>query len=272
VVIGLDSGADNYLREPVEPAILIATIRAVLRAREAEEALIRSNEQLRRFAYVVSHELQEPLRMVKSYTQLLAARYRGKLDEEADDFIAYAVQGVDRMSSFIRDMLSYSQVAEAGLELKATTYKAVLEWSLLELDVAIRESGAEITYGPLPAVTCDPMRLSQVFNNLISNAIKYRGDQPPKIHIEAVDQDDMWLLSVRDNGIGIDPKYATSVFTLFKRLHGREKPGTGVGLAICKEIVENHGGEIWVESQPGQGSTFFFTIPKRVVAQAQAVQ
>jgi signal transduction histidine kinase len=272
VVTGLNSGADNYLREPVEPTILIATIRAVLRAREAEEALIRSNEQLRRFAYVVSHELQEPLRMVKSYTQLLAARYQGKLDKEADDFITYAVQGANRMEMFIRDMLSYSQVAEAGLDLKQTTCKAVLDWSLLELDGAIKESGAAITYDQLPVLTCDPIRLSQVFNNLIGNAIKYRSENSPKIHIGATDQDDMWRLSVSDNGIGIDPRYANTVFTLFKRLHGRDKPGTGVGLAICKQIVENHGGEIWVESQPGQGSTFYFTIPKIAVAQAQSVQ
>jgi signal transduction histidine kinase len=262
VVTGLESGADNYLREPVEPTVLIATVRALLRAREAEEALIRSNEQLRRFAYVVSHELQEPLRMVKSYTQLLAARYQGSLDKEADEFIAYSVQGATRMETFIRDMLSYSQAAEAGLELKSTACKSVLEWSLLELEAMIRESGSEITQDVLPVVMCDPMRLAQVFNNLIANAIKYKGEHPPKIHIAATEQDQMWRLSVSDNGIGIDPLYAPTVFTLFKRLHGRERSGSGVGLAICKEIIENHGGQIWVESQPEQGSTFYFTLPK----------
>jgi signal transduction histidine kinase len=268
VVTGLESGADNYLREPLDPAILIATVRAVLRAREAEEALVRSNEQLRRFAYVVSHELQEPLRMVKSYTQLLASRYHGKLDKDADDFMTYSIQGVNRMESFIRDMLSYSQAAEAGLEMKATTAKAVLDWSLLELDSIIRESGAEVTIGTLPVITCDPSRLAQVFNNLIGNAIKYRAEAPPRIEIAAVDQDDMWRFSVKDNGVGIDPKYASTVFALFKRLHGRETPGSGVGLAICKQIIENHGGEIWVESQAGHGSTFYFTIPKRMAEHA----
>jgi light-regulated signal transduction histidine kinase (bacteriophytochrome) len=270
VVTGLESGADNYLREPLDPAILIATVRAFLRAREAEEALVRSNEQLRRFAYVVSHELQEPLRMVKSYTQLLASRYEGKLDKDADDYIAYSIQGVNRMESFIRDMLSYSQAAEAGLQVKPTTCKAVLDWSLLELDRVIRESGAEITFDPLPAIMCDPMRLAQVFNNLIGNAIKYKGEGTPRIHIAATDQEDMWRLSVSDNGIGIDPRYASTIFTLFKRLHGRETPGSGVGLAICKQIVENHGGEIWVESQAGQGSTFYFTLPKRNAEPANA--
>jgi signal transduction histidine kinase len=264
VVTGLESGADNYLREPVDPTVLVATVRALLRAREAEEVLIRSNEQLRRFAYVVSHELQEPLRMVKSYTQLLAARYKGQLDKEADDFISYSIQGASRMETFIRDMLSYSQAAEGGLELKPTTCKAVLEWSLLELDGSIRESGAEITHDALPEVMCDPMRLAQVFNNLIGNGIKYRSQERPRIHISAVDDGEMWRLSVRDNGVGIDPKYASTVFTLFKRLHGREKAGSGVGLSICKEIVEHHGGQIWVESQPNQGSTFHFTLPKPI--------
>jgi signal transduction histidine kinase len=262
VVLGLDSGGDNYLREPVDPTILIATVRAILRAREAEEALVRSNEQLRRFAYVVSHELQEPLRMVKSYTQLLASKYQGKLDSDADEFIRYSIQGASRMESFISDMLSFSQAAEGNLDLKPASCESVLQWALLELDAAVRESGALVTHADLPTVLCDSMRLSHVFKNLIGNAIKYRSADTPRIHISSVEQSDAWRIAVADNGLGIDARYVDTVFALFKRLHGREKPGSGVGLAICKQIVEQHGGTIWVESVEGQGSTFYFTVPK----------
>lgn len=262
VVAGLETGADNYLREPVEPSVLVATVRALLRVREAEDALVRSNAQLRRFAYIVSHELQEPLRMVKSYTQLLASRYAGQFDEDADEFIGYTVQGVTRMEAFIRDMLSYSQAAEGGLDLKPNSCQMVLDWSLMELEAALKESGAEITHAELPIVVCDPMRLSTVFKNLIGNAIKYRGEGPPRIHVSARDEGALWRVSVKDNGIGIDPKYAESIFGLFKRLHGRELSGSGVGLAICKEIVEHHGGRIWVEVTEGPGSIFHFTVPK----------
>lgn len=264
VVTGLDTGADNYLREPIDPTVLVATVKALLRVRQAEEALARSNAQLRQFAYVVSHELQEPLRMVKSYSQMLASRYSGKLDPDADEFISYTVQGVSRMEWFIRDMLSYSQAAEGKLELKANSCQMVLDWSLLELEAAMKESGATITYDKLPVVLCDPMRLSTVFKNLIANAIKYRSERPPAIHVSAIEQGGMWRVSVSDNGMGIDPKYAESIFGLFKRLHGRERSGSGVGLAICKEIVEHHGGEIWVESSVGEGSTFHFTVPKPI--------
>jgi signal transduction histidine kinase len=269
VVSGFDVGGDNYLREPVEPTVLVATIRSLLRARSAEEALVRSNEQLRRFAFVVSHELQEPLRMVKSYTQLLASRYEGRLDREADEFITYAVQGVSRMEKFIRDMLSYAQAAEGGIEMKPVACISIVDWALLELELSIRESGAQITHDELPVVLADSMRLSQVFKNLIGNAIKYHGEQPPRVHISCSAHADMWQISIADNGIGIDPKYVDSVFGLFKRLHGRDKAGSGVGLAICKEIVEHHGGRIWVDSEPGKGSTFHFTVPK-VTAEQKA--
>lgn len=272
VVVGLETGADNYLREPVEPTVLIATVRSLLRAREAEEALVRSNEQLRRFAYVVSHELQEPLRMVKSYSQLVASKYRGKLDSDADEFIEYTVQGVTRMETFIRDMLAYSQVAEGGLDLKPTSLQKVLEWALMEVQAAVGESGATITHDSLPTVVCDGMRLSTVFKNLVGNAIKYRGEQAPRVHVSALEQDDRWKISVTDNGIGIDPRYTNSVFTLFKRLHGRERAGSGVGLAICKEIVEHHGGDIWVESELNKGSTFVFTLPKMTAERAATGQ
>ena len=262
VVVGLNAGGDNYLREPVDPAVLVATIRALLRAREAEEELARSNEQLRRFSFVVSHELQEPLRMVRSYTQLLAKRYQGQLDLTADEYIAYVVEGTGRMEKFIRDMLTYSQSAEGQLELVDAPLKVALEMALLELDATIRESGAQVTNDLLPTVSMDAMRMSQVFRNLIGNAIKYRSADSPRVHISSEARDSEWVLSVADNGMGIDAKYAETVFVLFKRLHGREKSGSGVGLAVCKEIVEHHGGRIWFDSEPGKGSIFHFTLPR----------
>jgi signal transduction histidine kinase len=262
VVVGLDAGGDNYLREPVDPAVLVATVRALLRARQAEEELAKSNEQLRRFAFVVSHELQEPLRMVKSYTQLLERRYADQLDSTAAEYIGHAVDGVVRMERFIRDMLTYSQSVEGGLELREANLRTSVDMALHELDHVIREAGASVICDTLPVLQFDPMRISQVFRNLIGNAIKYRSEAPPRIHISASEEDGDHVISVRDNGIGIDPRYADSIFVVFKRLHGRDKAGTGVGLSVCKEIVEHHGGRIWVESQPGQGATFYFTLPK----------
>jgi two-component system, sensor histidine kinase and response regulator len=262
VVAGLEYGADNYLREPVDPAVLIAMVRAVLRLKEAEEALVRSNEQLRRFAFVVSHELQEPLRMVKSYTQLVAQRYKDSLDNDANEFMQYTVTGVNRMERFIQDMLSYSQAAEGGLDIKPFPCRLALDWALLELQPLIDETGAAIVSDELPVVFGDPMRLSQVFKNLIGNAIKYRGENAPGIQVSAKEHNSEHVICIRDNGIGIDPKYFDNIFVLFKRLHGRELAGSGVGLAICKQIVENHGGRIWVESEPGVGSSFCFTLPK----------
>jgi light-regulated signal transduction histidine kinase (bacteriophytochrome) len=262
VVAGLEHGADNYLREPVDPSVLIASVRAMLRVKEAEEALIRSNEQLRRFAFVVSHELQEPLRMVKSYTQLLAQRYKDALGPEAAEYMQYTVSGVSRMEKFIHDMLSYSQAAEAEVELKLFPCRTAVDWALMELGSAISESGVTLKIGELPIVWGDPMRLSHVFKNLIGNALKYRGSDPPLVEVTATEQENQHTICVADNGIGIDPKYFDNIFVLFKRLHGRELSGSGVGLAICKEIVEHHGGRIWVDSVPGEGSSFCFTLPK----------
>jgi signal transduction histidine kinase len=262
VVAGLEHGGDNYLREPVDPAVLVATVRALLRERDVQEALVRSNEQLRRFAFVVSHELQEPLRMVKSYTQLLSQRYKSSLGPDAAEFMQFTITGVDRMERFIHDMLAYSQVAGADMDLKAFSCRTALDWALLELQPIIEESGATVTAEALPVVMGDPMRLSQVFKNLIGNAIKYRGEQAPTIHVSAVVDGPTHVICIRDNGIGIEAKYFDNIFVLFKRLHGRERAGSGVGLAICKEIVEHHGGRIWVESDPGKGSNFCFTLPK----------
>jgi light-regulated signal transduction histidine kinase (bacteriophytochrome) len=262
VVHGLELGGDNYLREPVDPSVLVATVKALLRAREAEDELAKSNEQLRKFAFVVAHELQEPLRMVKSYTQMFERRYKDKLDEGANDFIHFTVEGVERMENFIRDMLLYSQSASGALDLLECSSRAAVETALAELTEAVAESGTVVQCGDLPQVTGDCLRLSQVFRNLIGNAIKYRSEAPPRIKISATQQRDRWVFAVEDNGVGIEKQYTDAVFALFKRLHGREKAGSGVGLAVCKEIVERHGGIIWVESTPGKGSTFYFTLPR----------
>lgn len=260
-VESLNRGADVYITEPVDSRVLIASIRALLRARAAEDELRRSNEQLRRFTFIVAHELQEPLRAVTSYSQLLQSRYSSRLDADAERFMGFMTDSAHRMSAFIRDLLEYSQTTDAQLEMKPVSCDALVNWALLEVQTAVSESGAVITRDPLPEVMADATRVSQVFRNLIGNAIKYRGCESPRIHLGAAAEGSHWLLSVQDNGIGIEPRYREQIFALFKRLHGRDKPGTGVGLAICKDIVERHGGRIWVESTPGSGSTFYFTLP-----------
>jgi signal transduction histidine kinase len=226
------------------------------------EDLTRSNAELEQFAYVASHDLQEPLRMVASYTQLLGKRYKGKLDGDADEFISFAVEGANRMKRLINDLLVYSRVGTWGQAPESVYSEQVLDTALASLQAAITESAAQVTHDPLPKVLADETQLGQVFQNLIGNAVKYRGDAPPRIHISVRQEGDMWVFSVRDNGTGIDPEYHERVFVIFQRLHHREEQsGTGIGLAVCKKIVERHGGRIWLESELGKGATFYFTIP-----------
>ncbi|MBI3779880.1 MAG: PAS domain S-box protein [candidate division NC10 bacterium] len=229
-------------------------------ARRAEE-LARSNAELEQFGSVASHDLQEPLRMVASFTQLLAKRYRGKLDAEADEFIAYAVDGATRMQRLINDLLTYSRVGRLGKPFELTDCEAVLDRTLADLRVTIEENGAVITHDPLPTLMADVTQLRQLFQNLIGNALKFRSDKPTEVRVGAERTDGTWLFSIRDNGIGIDPQQQDRVFVIFQRLHTRDEyPGTGIGLAICRRIVEQHGGRIWVESEPGKGATFYFTL------------
>jgi PAS domain S-box-containing protein len=225
------------------------------------EELNRSNEELGQFAYIASHDLQEPLRMVASYTQLLSRRYAGKLDSDADEFIAFAVDGATRMQRLIQDLLAYSRVGTKGKDLLNTSSEDALQHALSNLRGAIEDSGALVTHDPLPEVMADEMQLVQLFQNLIGNAIKYQNPGVPKIHIAALNGGKQYRFSVQDNGLGIDPQYFERIFGMFQRLHKREEfAGTGIGLAICKKIVERHGGQISVESQPGIGSTFRFAL------------
>ena len=231
-------------------------------AQRAEE-LARSNQDLEDFAYVASHDLQEPLRMVSSYTQLLAERYKARLDPDADEFIAFITDGVARMQALIRDLLTYSRVTIRGREVADTDSNAALARSLTNLRAALLESGAVVSHDPLPVVKADPGQLTQVFQNLIGNSIKFRGPAAPAVRVSARESDREWDFSVTDNGIGIDPQYSDIIFGLFQRLHTRQEyDGTGIGLTLCKKTVERQGGRIWVESQLGEGATFRFTIPK----------
>ncbi|HEU0298397.1 MAG TPA: ATP-binding protein, partial [Longimicrobium sp.] len=249
--------------------IYTAVLRDVTDRFRAEEALeqqaqelARSNAELEQFAYVASHDLQEPLRMVASYTQLLARRYGDRLDDDAREFIGYAVDGVRRMQSLISDLLAYSRVGSRSGAPEAVDLDAVMERTTDVLRGTIEDAGAEVTHDPLPTVAADPVQMGQVLQNLVGPALKFRGDVPPRVHVGARRAGGEWVISVRDNGVGIAPEYAQRIFVIFQRLHTRaEYEGTGIGLAICKKIVERHGGRIWVQSTPGEGSTFHFTLP-----------
>ena len=262
----------EIMLSPLESAdgiLVTAAIRDISVRNDAEkhlaqkvEELNRSNEELAQFAYIASHDLQEPLRMVASYTQLLSRRYKGKLDSDADEFIAFAVDGASRMQRLIQDLLAYSRVGSEGKDLIDTSSEEALRQALINLRGAIEEGGARVTHDPLPTVLADETQLIQLFQNLVGNAIKYHGLGVPRVHISAARNDEnKWTFSVRDNGLGIDSQYFEKIFRMFQRLHKRDEfAGTGIGLAICKKIVERHGGSISVESQPGQGSAFRFAL------------
>jgi len=233
------------------------------RLEAARQVLQRSNEELRQFAYVASHDLQEPLRTIASFTQLLISRHDTEQDPDAVEFGSYIVAGVERMSSLIRDLLQYSSTGVSKtLPAEASSAEAVLAQSLFALSAAIQENAAVITHDPLPNVWVDDRSLTLLLQNLIGNAIKYRGPDAPRIHVSADASGEDWLFSVHDNGIGIAPEYHERIFGIFKRLHGKEIPGTGIGLAICQRIVQWHGGKIWVESESGSGAVFRFTLPR----------
>ena len=282
---GFAAGAVDYVTKPLNGAEVLARIETHLAlyalrqqlaaqntrlqqeiaARElTQAALQRSNTELEQLAYVASHDMQEPLRMVASYLQLVAQRYQGRLDADADEFIGYAVDGAKRMQALINDLLAYSRLGTKARPFEPSDCNAIVETAIAQLRLAIEDSGARITHGSLPTVMGDATQLLQLFQNLLSNAIKFRRDVPPVVHVDAQPWDAAWRFSVHDNGIGIAAEYFERIFVLFQRLHGRgEYPGTGIGLAICKKVVERHGGSIAVQSQPGEGSTFSFTLPRR---------
>jgi signal transduction histidine kinase len=271
----IKQGATDYvlkesltrLPESVRRALREKKLRQERRHAEEElakkvEELARSNRDLEQFAYVASHDLQEPLRMVAAYTQLLAERYRGKLDEQADKYIHYAVDGATRMQTLIQDLLAFSRTGKQETELKPTDCNTAVDQALKNLQAAVGESRAVVKYGHLPVVMANGAQLEQVFQNLIGNAIKFRGAEAPLIQIGAEKKADDWVISVTDNGIGIAPEDSESIFEVFKRLHTRtEYSGNGIGLAICKKIIERRGGRIWVAAQPDRGCTFKFTLP-----------
>jgi chemotaxis family two-component system sensor kinase Cph1 len=237
-------------------------IRDITERKKVEE-LLRSNSELQQFANIASHDLQEPLRMVSSYVQLLSARYGDRLDEDARDYIAFAVDGAKRMHQLINALLEYSRVQGRPNPFERVDLNQVFDQVVLDLAMRIQETGAKITHGPLPEVKADTAQMAQLLQNLFVNAMKFRKkDINPVIHLSAAEEKGEWVFTCQDNGIGIDPKYAERIFMIFQRLHHREEyEGTGMGLAICKRIVERHGGRIWVESKPGEGASFRFTFP-----------
>lgn len=231
--------------------------------KEANANLIYSNRELEQFAYVASHDLQEPLRAVNSYAQLLARKYQNNLDAKADKYLGYIMEGATRMQQLINDLLEFSRVGTRAKALQPTACEQVLNHVLKNLQIAIAEHQARVTHDPLPIIMGDETQLIQLFQNFIGNALKFRRETPPHVHISAVQRKDEWVFSVSDNGMGMESEYFERIFVIFQRLHSRQEyPGTGIGLAICKKIVERHGGYIWVESTLGVGTTFYFTIPK----------
>jgi signal transduction histidine kinase len=269
----IKQGATDYVLKGALARLPIAIRRALQeknlreQRKRVEENLAHSKRDLDLYAHVASHDLQEPLRMVVSYTQLLAARYSGRLDEDADQFIGYAVDGARRMQALLKDLLSVFGDLETKTDYGNTECDAALAHALQNLASAIKESAAIISYGPLPSIAAEPGHLVNLFENLIGNSVKFRAKEIPTIRISAEREGTNWIFAVADNGIGISPEYRDRIFVIFQRLHNREEySGNGVGLAISKKIVEHYGGRIWVESEPGRGSTFKFTFPVMTVS------
>ena len=277
---GFDAGGLDYISKPLANEEVLARVRTHLALydlqrrleqrvaeRTAElaglgERLQRSNEELQAFAYTASHDLQEPLRMITSYLRLLSRRYRGRLDLDADEFIDFAVDGAKRMAAMIDGLLEYARVESRGHSFAVIDLEGVLAEVLASLSLAMKESGAEVSHGALPTVAADAVQMQRLFQNLIGNALKFRSDRPPRVRVEASRIEAEWEISVADNGIGIPSHQTERIFKLFQRLHTREvHPGTGIGLGVCKRIVERHGGRIRVESKEGEGSRFYFTLP-----------
>ncbi len=237
---------------------------AFLALEQKTRELTRSNEELQQFAYVASHDLQEPLRMISSYTQLLGRRYGDRLDGDAQEFMGFIVDGAARMKQLIEDLLAYSRVGTHGKAFRPTDSGAAVQKALANLRAAIESSTGTVTHDPLPTINADEFQLVQLFQNLIGNALKFKGTETPRVHISVNEQADTWTFGVKDNGIGIDGEYFDRIFMVFQRLHSRtDYPGTGIGLAICKKVVDRHGGRLWIESGVGSGSTFWFTVPKK---------
>ncbi len=281
---GFAAGAVDYVTKPLDGAEVLARVqthltlsklqkrllaqnerlqREIAAHEQTQAALLRSNTELEQLAYVASHDMQEPLRMIASYLQLVEQRYTDKLDDDGREFIGYAVDGAKRMQALINDLLAYSRVGTKARPFAPVDCAAVVGTALQHLRVAIEESGARVECGTLPRVSGDTSQLVQLFQNLLANAIKFRGSAKPELRITCEPRGDDWCISVMDNGIGIEPEYFKRIFVLFQRLHGRTQyPGTGIGLALCKKIVDRHGGRIWVESAQAQGSVFRFTLPR----------
>jgi signal transduction histidine kinase len=278
---GYDSGAVDYVRVPIVPELLRAKVRVLIdlfrksrrlhelnvdlerRVTERTRELQRSNEDLQQFAYAASHDLQEPLRMVSSFVQLISERYGDRIGKEGAEFVHFVVDGVQRMQELINDLLAYARLDRSGAPRDVVDCEKALGLALDNLRMALNDSGAEVTHGPLPEVRGDEIQIVQLLQNLVGNAVKFRRpDRPPKIRVEAARGPKEWTFSVQDNGIGMDPIYSEQIFRIFERLHGRETyPGTGIGLAICKKLVERHDGRIWVDAKRDEGCVFHFTLP-----------
>jgi PAS domain S-box-containing protein len=256
----VDLLANRY--EVKDRSLIQINIRDITDRKEAEEKLRRMNQDLQQFAYAASHDLQEPLRTVTTHIALFERKYRGALDEDAERIIGFITTATDHMRHLVLDLLAYAQVVQGRMEFESVSMEAVLSSALRNLQTVVHDAKARVTFDLLPELRVAPTQMTQLLQNLIGNAIKYRGGRPPQIHISARKEAGEWIFSVADNGEGIEAKYLEDIFTVFRRLHGSELPGTGIGLAICKRIVERHAGRIWAESTPGEGSTFYFAIPE----------